>query len=61
MHGLGDIREARLTDVVVRPVALCLDGPDIPEYGMLEFWLQPEVRQVIVPKVGEVDMGIDQC
>ena len=60
VDGLGDVLEARLADEVVGPVALRLDGPDVAEHRMRELGQEPDVLQVRVAQVREVDMGVDE-
>ena len=57
---LLEVLEARLTDEVVGPVALRLDGPDVAEDRMGEVGQEPDVLQVRVAQFREMDVGVDE-
>lgn len=57
---LGDVREARLRDVVVGPVALRLDSADVSEERVLELGLQPDVLEVLIAQIREMDVRVDE-
>ncbi len=57
---LAESGEARLTDEVIGPVALRLDGADVSHDRVHELRLQPRVPQARIAQVVEVDVGVDE-